>query len=104
MIYIIYGVTVLVTIILYFLVENKKDFVNKLGKVTIVSGILVLAIGLISNIVINNYLNNFNVTRITALIFERFIYNSIILLVVGLLEIFISTKMKEKKIRITSKS
>ena len=97
MIYIIYGVNILVTIILYFLVENKKDFVNKLGKVTIVSGILVLAIGLISNIVINNYLSNFNITRITALIFERFIYNSIVLLVAGLLEIFISTKMKEKK-------
>lgn len=103
MLYIIYGVNILVTIILYFLVENKKDFVNKLGKVTIVSGILVLAIGLISNIVLNNYLNNFNITRITALIFERFIYNSILLLVVGLLEIFISTKMKEKKTSITSK-
>jgi len=98
MIYIIYGVNILVTIILYFLVENKKDFVNKLGKVTIVSGILVLAIGLISNIIINNYLSNFNVTRITALIFERFIYNSIVLLVAGLLEIFISTKMKEKSL------
>lgn len=103
MIYIIYGVNILVTIILYFLVENKKDFVNKLGKVTIVSGILVLAIGLISNILINNYLNNFNITRITALIFERFIYNSIVLLVSGLLEIFISTKMKEKKIIVSSK-
>ena len=94
MIYIIYGANILVTIILYFLVENKEDFVNKLGKVTIVSGILVLAIGLISNIVINNYLNNFNITRITALIFERFIYNSIVLLVAGLLEMFISIKMK----------
>lgn len=97
MIYIIYGVTILVTIILYFLVENKKEFVNKLGKVTIVSGILVLTIGLISNIVMNNYLDNFNITRIAALIFERFIYNSILLLVVGLIELFISAKMKEKK-------
>lgn len=104
MIYIIYASNILVTIILYFLVENKKDFVNKLGKVTIVSGILVLAIGLISNIVINNYLNNFNITRITALIFERFIYNSILLLVVGFLEIFISTNMKEKKKKVSSKS
>ena len=93
----------MVTIILYFLVEYKKEFVNKLGRVTIISGILVLAIGLISNIVINNYLNNFNITRITALIFERFIYNSILLLVVGILEIFISTRMKEKKIKITLK-
>ena len=104
MIYIIYASNILVTIILYFLVENKKDFVNKLGKVTIMSGILVLAIGLISNIVINNYLNNFNITRITALIFERFIYNSILLLVVGFLEIFISTNMKEKKKKVSSKS
>lgn len=104
MIYIIYGVTVLVTIILYFLVENKKEFIKKMGKVTVISGILVLTIGLILNIILNNYLNNFNVTRITTLIFERFIYNSIILLVVGFLEIFISTNMKEKKIRVSSNS
>ena len=57
MIYIIYVITIVVTITLYFLVENKKEFVNKLGKVTIVSSILVLTIGLISNIVLNNYLN-----------------------------------------------
>ena len=61
MIYIIYAVTVLITIILYFLVENKKDFVNKLGKVTIISGIIVLLIGLISNIALSNTLNNFNI-------------------------------------------
>ena len=104
MIYIIYVITITVTIILYFLVENKKEFVNKLGKVTIVSSILVLTIGLISNIVLNNYLNNFNITRLTALIFEKFIYNSILLLVVGFLEIFISTNMKEKKKKVSSKS
>ena len=102
MIYIIYAVTVLITIILYFLVENKKDFVNKLGKVTIISGILVLLIGLISNIALSNTLNNFNITRITALIFRKFIYNSIILAVVGLLEIFISTKMNLKSVRVSS--
>ena len=101
MIYIIYGVAVLITIILYFLVEDKKDFLNKLGKVTIISGILVLLIGLLSNIVLNNTLNSFNITRITALIFRKFIYNSIILAVVGLLEVFISTKMKGKKIRVS---
>lgn len=104
MIYIIYAVTVLITIILYFLVENKKDFVNKLGKVTIISGIIVLLIGLISNIALSNTLNNFNITRITALIFRKFIYNSIILLIIGITEIFISTKMKEKKILVSSNS
>lgn len=104
MIYIIYAITISVTIILYFLVENKKDFVNKLGKVTIVSGILVLAIGLISNIVINNYLDNFNITRMTALLFQKFIYNSSFLLVIGAVELFISLKMKEKKIQVNSKS
>lgn len=95
MIYIIYGITILVTIILYFLVESKKDFVNKLGKTTIIAGIIVLGIGLISNIVLNNYLNKFNITKISSLIFKKFIYNSILFLVVGLIEIFISKIMNK---------
>lgn len=102
MLYIIYAVTILITIILYFLVENKKDFINKLGKVTIISSIIVLLIGLLSNIILNNTLNTFNITRITALIFRKFIYNSIILLIIGITEIFISTKMKEKKKLVSS--
>lgn len=102
MIYVIYVLTILITIILYFITENKKDFVNKLGKVTIISSIIVLLIGLISNIILNNTLNSFNITRITALIFRKFIYNSILLAVVGIIEIFISNVMKKREIVINT--
>ena len=95
MIYIIYGTTILITIILYFLVENKKSFLNKIGIATILAAVSVLIIGLMSNMLLNNNLNNFNITKITSIIFRKFIYNSILLLVVGIIEIFISKLMKK---------
>jgi len=98
-IYIIYGLIILVTVILYFLVKDKKEFMKKLGIITIISGIIILILGVISNIALNNFLNNFNITRITALLLQQFIYNSIFLLVLGLIELFISKIMNKKKIK-----
>lgn len=90
MLYIIYGLIILITIILYFLVKEKKEYLNKLGKASIISCIIILFLGLIINILLNTFLNNFNILKISSLIFEKFIYNSIILLVIGVIELLIS--------------
>lgn len=103
-IYIIYILIILVTITLYFLVKNKKEFMKKIGITTIISGIITLVLGVISNITLNNFLNNFNITRITVLLFQQFIYSSIFLIVVGLIEVFISKIMNKKKIKTSSSS
>lgn len=97
MIYIIYLLIILVTIILYFLVKDKKEFLRKLGITSIVSGVMLLILGFISNIALNTFLNNFNTTRITTLLLQQFIYDSIFLLVIGVVEIFISKIMNKKK-------
>lgn len=102
MIYIIYLLIILVTIILYFLVKEKKEFLRKLGITSIVSGLIILILGFISNIALNTFLNNFNTTRITTLLLQQFIYNSIFLLVIGVVEIFISKIIKKKKIKTIS--
>ena len=104
MIYIIYILIILVTIILYFLVKDKKEFLKKIGITTIVSGLITLLLGVISNIALNTFLNNFNITRITAILLQQFIYSSLFLLVVGLMELFISKIMNKKKIEKTSSS
>lgn len=97
-IYIIYILIILVTIILYFLVKDKKEFMKKIGITTIVTGVILLILGVISNISLDTFLNNFNITRITALLLREFIYSSIFLLVVGLIEVFISKLINKKKI------
>ena len=103
-IYIIYILIILVTIILYFLVKNKKKFMKKIGITTIISGLITLLLGVISNIALNTFLNNFNITRISSILLQQFIYSSLFLLVVGLIEVFISKIMNKKKIEKTSSS
>lgn len=101
MLYIIYGLIILITIILYFLVEDKKEYLSKLGKTTIISGIITISLGLSIKLFLSTFLNNFNIVKISSLVFEKFIYNSIILLVIGIVEIIIS-KLLSKKIIYTS--
>lgn len=97
MLYMIYGLIIIITIILYFLVRDKKEFINKLGKIMIISGIILLFLGLIINILLNTFLNNFDVIKISSLIFKKFIYNSIILLGVGLIGLLISIIINKRR-------
>lgn len=101
-IYIIYLVIILVTILLYFLVKDKKEFINKLGVATTISSIIVLVLGFILKLSLNTFLSNFNTTKITSQIFSKFTYNSIILLITGLIELLISKIMHKRKIKISS--
>lgn len=102
MLYIIYGLIILITIILYFLVKDKKEYLRKLGKTTTIAGIIILFLGLIINILLNTFLNNFNIIRISSLIFQKFIHNSIIIIVVGIVLLLISKIINKKKIKIPS--
>ena len=102
MLYIIYGLIIVITIILYFLVEDKKEYINKLGKIIIISSIILLILGFIINILLNTFLNNFNITKISSLIFNKIIYNSIILLMIGLIGMLISKVTNKMKIKISS--
>lgn len=94
---IIYVVIILVTILLYFLVKDKKEFINKLGLVTIISGIIVLSVGFILKLSLNTFITNFNISKITSQVFKQFTYNSSILLTVGIVELSISKIIKKRR-------
>lgn len=99
MINIIYILIISITILLYFLVKDKKEFLRKLGITSVVSGVIMLILGFISSITLTTFLNNFNIIKITLLILKRFLYSSIFLLVIGTIEIFISKVINKKKIK-----
>jgi len=97
MLYIIYGLIILIIIILYFIVKDKKEYINKLGKTMVISGITVFSLGLIINILLNTFLNKFNILKISSLIFEKFINSSIILIIIGIIELLISKIIRKTK-------
>jgi len=101
-IYLIYLVIILVTVLLYFLVKDKKEFINKLGVATIISSTIVLVLGFILKLSLNTFLTNFNISKITSQVFREFIYNSIILLITGIIELFISKIINKNKLKVSS--
>lgn len=102
MIYIIYVTILLITIILYFLVKDKREFLRKIGITTIISGIIILVIGVILNISLNTFLNNFNITKITSLLLKQFIYSSLFILLLGGIEVVFSKLINKKKKEVSS--
>lgn len=102
MLYIIYGLIILIIIILYFLLKDKKEYLNNLGKITIISGIIILLMGIMINILLNIFLNNFNIVKISSLIFKKFINNSIILLALGIVELLISKTITRRNVKKSS--
>lgn len=104
MIYIIYVLIILVTIILYFLVKDKKRFLRKIGITTIISGLITLVLGFILNISLNNFLNNFNITKISSLLLQQFVWSTILLLLLGSIELIFSKLINKNKIEVLSRN
>lgn len=97
-IYLLYILIILVIIILFILVKDKRKFISGLGISSVVSGISLIVIGFIINILLHTFLNNFNISRISSLIFNKFIYISIFLLGIGLIMLVIS-KIVNKRVK-----
>ena len=98
MLYIIYGLIILITIILYFIVKDKKEFFKKIGITTISSGVILLVIGLVINILLNTFLNSYNISKISSLLLQKFIHGSIHLLTLGGIELLCIILINKKKI------
>ena len=99
-IYLFYILITIVIIILFFLVENKIDLLNKIAIVGIISSISLIVIGFILKFLFNVFLSNFNITKISSLIFNKFLNISVYFLGISvlLLIIFKIIKRKNKKV------
>lgn len=102
--YIFYILIILVIMLLFFLVKDKKELLKKLGITSIASGIALIIIGFILRILFNIFLNSFNITRITTIIFNKFFYISIFSLGIGIVMLFISKFIFKHRKKVTSNS
>lgn len=88
--YLFYILITLLVVALFFLVKDKKELTSKLGIIGITSSISLIVIGLILKLLFNTFLNKFNITKISSLIFNKFLHISLFLLVIGLIMFIIS--------------
>ena len=96
-IYIISTSIILVLILLFILIKDKIKLLNNLAIVSTVTGALLTLIGFILSILFNTFLNNFNITKISSIILNKFMYISIPLIIIGLIGIIISKIIQKRE-------
>lgn len=92
--YIMYFLIFVLTIILFIIIKDKLKALKLTGIVTISSSILLIVITFVIKIMLINNITTINISTITDYIFQKFINTSLILFILGLIEILLSKYIK----------
>lgn len=100
--YLIYLLILILTIIFFIIIKDKLKALKLTGILTISSAILLIVITFIIKIILNTNITTINISNITNYIFQKFINNSLIIFILGLIEIILSkyiqyTHIKKKE-------
>lgn len=100
--YIMYGLIILVTILLFIIIKDKIKALRITGILTISSSLLLIVLALIAKFIINTSVTSINLSSITNYLLMKFASTSLALFVIGLIEIIISkciylTKKEKQK-------
>jgi len=95
--YLMYGLIILINIIIIIIMEDKTKALNLTGLIALSSAILLIVLSFIAKIIISNTITTINLSNIINYLFKKFISMSIILFLVGIIEIIISKYIYIKK-------
>ena len=101
--YFIYLLILILTILFFLLIKDKIIALKLTGILTISSAILLTIISFIIKYLLNSSITMINISNITKYIFIKFISTRIVLLVLGIVEIFISQYVYAKHEKVNSK-
>ena len=96
--YLMYLLILILTSILFIIIKDKIKALKITGIVTISSSILLTLLTLIIKLIITNKFTGINISSITNYLFLRFVYTSLILFIIGIIEIIISKYLISKRI------
>lgn len=96
--YLIYLSIIILTFLLFVLIKDKIKALRLTGILTISSSILLIVISFIIKIFLNKSITLINISNITNYIFIKFIYTSLILFIIGIIEILLSKYIYTKQI------
>lgn len=96
--YLIYFLIIILTFILFLIIKDKRKAMKLVGILTISSSILLLILSLIIKIILNINVTAINISNITSYLFLKFVNTSLILLIIGIIEIIISKNINHKKV------
>lgn len=96
-IYIMYLLTILITMILFIIIKDKLKALRITGIITISSSFILISLSIIIKIIIRISITSINLSTITNYLFKKFLSTSLILFLIGILEIILSKYLYTKK-------
>ena len=88
--YLMYGLIILTTIIFFIIIKDKIKALRITGVITISSSLLLITLSFIARVIVNTSVTSINLSTITKYVFTKFISMSLILFIIGIIEILIS--------------
>lgn len=101
-IYIMYLLILIITVIFFIIIKDKRKALKLTGIITLTSSIFLITLTFIIKLIINSSINFINISVITDYLFIKFVSTSLILLVIGIVEIIISKYLYNRKNTITT--
>lgn len=95
--YLMYFLILILTLIFFALIKDKIKALRLTGILTISSSILLIVLTFIIKIIINTNVTMINISTITNYVFQKFVYTSIILFILGMTEILVSKYIYQRK-------
>lgn len=84
MIYLLYGIILGSTIYIYILTNNPLMTLKIVGIINLISCFLTVFLGVVLNIIIKSRIDFINTSKVTGIIFSKFLRNGMVFLTVGL--------------------
>ena len=97
-VYTMYILIIILTIIFFIIIKDKIKALKLTGVLTISSSILLILISFIIKIMLIKNITTINISNVTNYIFSKFIRTSLILFVIGIVEILLSKYLIKKEI------
>lgn len=89
-IYTMYLLIFIITTIFFMIIKDKRKALKLTGIITLASSIFLITLTFIIKLIINSSITFINVSAITDYLFIKFVSTSMILLIIGVIEIIIS--------------
>ena len=88
--YLMYLLILALTFVLFIIIKDKRKALKLTGILTILSSILLIVLTFILKLILTASITSINISTITNYLFMKFVYTSLILFIIGLIEIIIS--------------
>lgn len=96
-VYLMYVLIIILTVIFFLMFKDKTKALKLTGILTISSSLLLITLILIIKIILTNSITSINISSVTNYIFMEFVTTSLLLFILGLLEIIISKHISSKR-------